>query len=126
MPDYVVRRIVASLNERSLAVKGQRILLLGLAYKPNTADCRESPARNIAEQLLQMGAEVAVADSWVDPGEMPAGVQVVDANEAEASAAVLTVLLVDHDGPDYPAIQNAATAVFDTRHKLSGDNVEHL
>ena len=126
MPDYVVRRIVASLNDRSLAVRGQRILLLGLAYKPNTGDCRESPARDVAEQLLQMGAEVAVADSWVDPSEMPTGVDIVEPSAHEASQATLTVLLVDHGGIDYEAIAEAAPAVFDCRHRLTGDRVEHL
>ncbi len=57
MPDYVVRRAVSLLNDKKLAVNGTRILLLGLAYKKNSGDARESPALRVAELLLDMGAE---------------------------------------------------------------------
>src|SRR5205085_5381766 len=57
MPDYVVRRIILALNRGGHAVNGSRILLLGLAYKRNTGDARESPALTVAHQLLAMGAE---------------------------------------------------------------------
>ena len=65
MPDYVVRRLTLALNQRHLSVNGQRILLLGLAYKRNTGDARETPSRPIAEQLVELGAEVLVADPHV-------------------------------------------------------------
>src|ERR671919_2757816 len=65
MPDYVVRRVTEALNRRRQPVNGSRILLLGLAYKRNTGDDRESPAVVVAERLLGLGAEVRVADPHV-------------------------------------------------------------
>ena len=65
MPDYVVRRLVVALNERGRPVKGRRILLLGLSYKRNTGDARETPASPIARQLLALGADVRRADPHV-------------------------------------------------------------
>ena len=62
MPDHVVRRITMALNARRCAVNGSRILLLGLAYKKNTGDARESPAVRVAQLLASMGAEVRGAD----------------------------------------------------------------
>src|SRR5229473_1828133 len=65
MPGYVVLRMLLALNRRGRVVSGSRILLLGLAYKKNTGDARESPAIRIAELLLRMGAEVRAADPLV-------------------------------------------------------------
>ncbi len=75
MPDYVVRRADRRRStERKLAVNGQRILLLGLAYKRNTGDARESPSTPIADQLVALGAEVLAADPHVDDRHLPTGV----------------------------------------------------
>ena len=68
MPDYVVHRLMMALNERGRPVKGARILLLGLAYKKNTGDARESPAVRVAELLLALGADVRAADPHVVEG----------------------------------------------------------
>lgn len=126
MPSYVVGRIVRSMNERSLPVKGRRVLLLGVAYKKNTGDARESPARGVARHLLELGAEVVAADPHVDPLEFPDGVVPVDATPEEVSRADVVVLLVDHDTFDLDQIVASAKFVFDTRHRVSGENVEHL
>src|SRR6266581_1023948 len=66
MPDYVVRRLMLALNERGLPVRGARILLLGLAYKKNTGDARESPAVRVAQLLAGLGALVRAADPHVE------------------------------------------------------------
>lgn len=125
MPHYVVRRLTAGLNERGRSVKGSRILLLGLAYKPNTSDVRESPAAAVASQLVTMGADVRIADPIVrtigDPRLAPA-----DATVDEVSAADAVVLLTDHDGFDFDMIGATAAYVLDTRHRLSGSGVEYL
>src|SRR4029077_13015049 len=65
MPDYVVRRVQALLNSERKAVNGSRILLLGLAYKRNTSDARESPAINVARRFVAMGAKVRAVDPHV-------------------------------------------------------------
>jgi UDP-N-acetyl-D-glucosamine dehydrogenase len=67
MPDYVIRRLVASLNDRELSVKGRRVLVLGLAYKKNTGDDRESPSTRVIELLSELQADLAVCDPHVDP-----------------------------------------------------------
>jgi UDP-N-acetyl-D-glucosamine dehydrogenase len=78
MPDYVVRRLIAALNRQGLALKGRRILLLGLSYKRNTGDARESPSHHVARQLQRYGAEVRAADPHVLEVHGPEGVALVD------------------------------------------------
>jgi UDP-N-acetyl-D-glucosamine dehydrogenase len=126
MPDYVVRRLTSALNQRGLPVKGQRILLLGLAYKRNTGDARESPSRRIADLLVAGGAEVLVADPHVDDRHLPDGVARADATAEVAGTCTAVVLLVDHDNFDLDAIASAAPYLLDTRHRVSGPGVEHL
>ena len=127
MPDYVVRRIVVHLNRRALAVNGRRILVLGLAYKRNTGDARESPSQPICADLVALGAEVRVADSHVEERHVPPGTTLVQATREEVDAADLVVILVDHDCFDLPGLVDGAPYVFDTRHCLpSGEGVEHL
>jgi UDP-N-acetyl-D-glucosamine dehydrogenase len=126
MPDYVVQRIVGALNDRELSVRGRRILLLGLSYKRNTGDARETPSRPIAEQLVALGAQVRAADPHVAEEHVPAGVTRVKATTDECAAADLVVVLVDHDDFDLPALIAAAPHVLDTRHCTTGANVEHL
>ena len=68
MPDYVVSRLTLALNRDKRSVNGSRVLLLGLAYKRNTGDIRESPGMVIAQSLTALGADVRVADPHVPPG----------------------------------------------------------
>jgi len=127
MPDYVVRRLMLALNARGMPVSGSRILILGLAYKKNTSDARESPAMRIAELLKGMGADVRAADPHVTgfgPGEPPAGM--AEPTAAEISAADAVVLVTDHDAFDLAEIASCARYVLDCRHVISGGNVEHL
>ncbi|MFJ6613373.1 nucleotide sugar dehydrogenase [Streptomyces sp. NPDC091289] len=125
MPDYVVRRLVAGLNERGKPLKGSRILLLGLAYKANTGDARETPATRIAELLTGMGAEVQAADPHVLDDAHPravglASLQQVDVTPARLAAADAVVLLADHDAFDYPLISARAPYILDCRRRLAG------
>lgn len=127
MPDYVVRRLVVALNRRRKAVNGSRILLLGLAYKRNTGDARESPSMVVADRLLGLGAEVRAADPHVLAEQVDPRLSLVEATPEEAAAADAVVVLVDHDAFDLAAIAAAAPYVFDTRRCLpAGPNVEHL
>ena len=126
MPDYVVRRITTAFNDRAQSVRGRRILLLGLAYKKNTGDSRESPCRQVAEQLVALGAEVVCADPHVPPVQFPPGCTPVEASPAEAAAADAMVLLVDHDDFDLAELAAASRYTLDTRHVVVGPAVEHL
>ena len=127
MPDYVVSRLVIALNREGRAVRGSRILLLGLAYKRNTSDGRESPAVVVAERLVGLGADVRAADPHVVEEHMDSSVRRVQATREEIAAADVVVLLTDHDAFDYEMISDAAKVVLDTRHRLpAGDAVEYL
>lgn len=126
MPAYVVRRVMEGLNHRGLPTKGQRILLLGLAYKRNTGDARESPSQHVARQLLELGAEVAAVDPHVDAQLVPPGIELVELDEAELARASVVVVLVDHDDFDLDLVGSCGTHVLDTRRCVKGDLVEYL
>jgi UDP-N-acetyl-D-glucosamine dehydrogenase len=115
MPDYVVRRLVVALNEDARAVRGSRVLLLGVSFKRNVGDWRESPTHRVAELLLQLGADVVAADPHVVPERFPAGVTRVEATPEELAAADAAVLLVDHDAFDPEAIVTHSRYVLDAR-----------
>ena len=126
MPDYVVRRLIAAMNQRGKALKGSRMLLLGLAYKRNTGDARGSPALAVAQRLLEWGAEVKADDPYVVEHHVDDGIIRVRTTAEEVAAADAVVMLTDHDGFDLEEISAHATYILDTRHCLSGDNVEYL
>jgi len=127
MPDYVVQRLALALNRQRRAVNGSRVLLLGLAYKRNTSDARESPAQIVADRLLSLGAEVRAADPHVIEEQVERRIARVDATPQELSAADAVVLLADHDTFDLDAVAAHARLVLDTRRRVRpGANVEYL
>lgn len=126
MPDYVVRRIMMAFNRRKLVLNGSRLVLLGLAYKPNTGDIRESPALVVADRLIGLGAEVRAVDPHVEPSRVDARIQLCELNAVELHAADAVVVLTDHDGFDWELVREQARFVFDTRHRLIGADVEQL
>jgi UDP-N-acetyl-D-glucosamine dehydrogenase len=127
MPDYVVRRVTFALNRRRQAVNGSRILLLGLAYKRNTGDDRESPAVVVAERLVGLGAQVRVADPHVVSDHVEMAVERVEVTREELAAADAVVLLTDHDAFDLAEVGTHARYVLDTRRRVpAGENVEYL
>ena len=125
MPDYVVRRVTASLNERRLAVNGSRILLLGLAYKKNTGDARESPAPRVASLLAGMGADVRVCDPHVESAP-PVGTTMVDVTAEELSSADLVVVLTDHDDFPFDLVEEHAVRILDCRRVSQLTSAERL
>ncbi|HVM13579.1 MAG TPA: nucleotide sugar dehydrogenase [Egibacteraceae bacterium] len=126
MPAYVVQRVQVALNRFERAVKGSRILLLGLAYKRNTSDDRESPAVVVADRLVGLGAHVRAADPHVLGQHADQRVVRVELNADEVEAADLVVVLTDHDAFDYELV-GAARHVLDTRRRLDpAPNVEYL
>ncbi len=127
MPAYVVERAIRRLNEQGLAISRSKILLLGVTYKKNISDERESPSQPVARRLIDLGADVHYADphvpSWTVGGT---AVPRVDDPVAGAADADLTILLQDHDDFDLDAITAAGKAVLDTRGKLVGDSIDRL
>jgi UDP-N-acetyl-D-glucosamine dehydrogenase len=126
MPEYVVRRLTLALNQQAKSVSGRRILILGLAYKPNTGDARGSPALVVAERLLALGAQVRVADPLVDPDWIEQRASLVELTPEEVEAADAVVILTDHSCFDFAMVAEHAAYVLDTRHRLHGPNIEHL
>ncbi len=126
MPDYVVRRVQALLNDHSKAVRGSRVLVYGLAYKASTGDARETPTRPIVAQLLGLGAKVRLADPHVAERQFPDGVERVDGTEAQLSDADVVLYLVDHPDFDRAAISGSGIPVLDCRRALKGAAVEYL
>ena len=126
MPDYVVRRLMVALNHRGKAVRGSRILLLGLSYKPNTSDARESPALVVADRLLQLGADLHAVDGHVTE-VIDQRIRRTELTREVVEAADAVLVLTDHDDVDYEVVARHAAYVFDARYRIpAAPNVEHL
>jgi UDP-N-acetyl-D-glucosamine dehydrogenase len=126
MPDYIVLRLTHTLNDQGRSIRGARLLLLGLAYKRNSSDARESPAVKVAERLVRLGGDVRCADPHVAPHAVPAGATLVEATREELRAADVVILLTDHDAFDYDAVVSESHHVFDVRNRVDGAVVHHL
>jgi UDP-N-acetyl-D-glucosamine dehydrogenase len=127
MPDYVVRRLTVGLNRRRKPLNGSRILLLGLAYKRNTSDSRESPSRVVAERLVALGADVRVVDTHVALAALPIGIELASLTAEELQAADAVVMLTDHSDFDLDLVVAHAPYVLDTRRVVpAADHVEYL
>ena len=114
MPDYVVERIAEQLNARGRALNGARVLGLGVSYKRDIADDRESPAIDVLARLAGRGAEVGAMDPHVDPARIAErGFRAV--GPSELVGWDLAVLLTDHSAFDLAAVAAAVPLVFDTR-----------
>ena len=136
MPGYVKRRIQDLLNDQGKSLKGSTVLLLGVTYKPDIADQRESPVRPLARDLLATGANVVFHDPYVPewnidnehghPGANDRVLQSQGEVLEAAAAADVVVLLMPHKGYDLEAIAAVSKQLLDTRGKLHGANVERL
>ena len=119
MPFYVVKRIGDVLNERERSVKGSRILLLGISYKADIDDSRESPAFPIMEQLVSAGAKVSFADPFFEglpeKRDYDLDVPAVELTEETLAAQDLVVIVTAHTQFDFEWIATHAKAVVDTR-----------
>ena len=130
MPTYTVDRISEVLNRRGKPVFGTKILGVGVAYKANVADDRESASIQVLDELAARGAIVTVLDPLVDPARTrKRGFEVVET--ARPLQFELAVILTDHDAIDYAAVAAAVPVVFDARDAyrrrgLAAENVEVL
>ncbi len=125
MPRYVVIRLTELMNDRGKSLKGSRFLILGVAYKKNVSDTRESPALDILLLLQARGAEVLYHDPYVPHLTIQEQTWHSVPLEDEVLAQVDAVLiLTDHDNVDYDRVVQKAPLVFDTRNvrpRLSSD-----
>jgi UDP-N-acetyl-D-glucosamine dehydrogenase len=126
MPSYVVHRVGDALNERQKAVKGSSILVLGLAYKPNVDDERESPSYALMEMLTERGAKVAYHDPYV-PVIRPtrehahwAGTKSVGWDKDTVSSYDLVLIATNHACVNYRELAKWAECIVDTRNAMAG------
>jgi UDP-N-acetyl-D-glucosamine dehydrogenase len=121
MPDYAVSRIARALNQDGKAVKGSRILVLGVAYKPGVSDYRESPALDVMHLLAEEGAKVDYHDAFVPRVEAAGRIwRGRPLNDAALRKADLVAVLTAHAGVDYARVVRVSRRVFDARNATVG------
>ncbi len=119
MPAYTVSKVAAGLNEMRKAVNGSRVLLLGVAYKPNVADVRESPALDIIHLLQAQGAEITYHDPHVPSLTLDDFVgESVPLTAVSLQQADCVVIVTNHAAFDYDLIAQHAQLIVDTRNAL--------
>ena len=130
MPKHVVQQLTHELDQKlSLPLSRASILLLGVAYKKNVNDIRESPAFKIIELLSDRVADLAFHDPYVSDLHMTrnhpelAGMKSIEINADSVSAYDAVVVVTDHDGVDYELINRHARLIIDTRNAFGNRRV---
>ncbi|MEO7971049.1 MAG: nucleotide sugar dehydrogenase [bacterium] len=129
MPEHVVQLVADGLNDESKSMKGSRILLLGVAYKKDIDDVRESPALSIIDRLRAKGADVRYHDPFVkevrfDDAHTEGGgepLASVELNDAELRDSDCVIIVTDHSDMDYSRVTRLTSLIVDTRNALNGD-----
>ena len=129
MPEHVVQLVSDGLNDDRKAMKGARVLLLGVAYKKDIDDVRESPALSIIDRLRSKGCEVRYHDPYIselrfdDAHTAGSGdpLSSVSLTDEEIKQADCVVIVTNHSAVDYQRVVNLAPLVVDTRNALNGD-----
>lgn len=127
MPYYVVTKIADCLNDERKAIRGSKIMLLGVAYKENIDDVRESPALDIIKLLREKGADVSYSDPYV-PIVRAEGFDMhsLDASPDTLKQMDCLVITTGHTNFDYDAIVASGTPIVDTRNALKGRSAAHI
>jgi len=130
MPQHVVQKAVDALNAHGKAVRGSNVLVLGVAYKPDIDDVRESPALDILAALEQKGAAVSYHDPYLpvlEAGAWPGGSELrsVELTPEILGAADCVVIVTNHRTFDYPDIVRRAKLIVDSRNAIKGEH-EHV
>lgn len=129
MPDYVISKVLMALNSQSKAIKGSRVLVLGIAYKKNVDDMRESPSIALIDKLRALGAKVEYSDPHVPVLESYHGVH-FGLKSMALEPKVLSnfdcvLLATDHDKFDYAMINSSAKLIVDSRGRFL-DRANHI
>jgi nucleotide sugar dehydrogenase len=127
MPAYVAARVQRLLNDHSKPVKGSRVVLLGVTYKADVADERESPARPLGRRLRELGADLSYHDPFVPRWRLDeTSLSCVPDAVATVRGCDIAVLLQPHAAYDLEALGAAAPLLLDTRGVMHGETVESL
>ncbi|MFN2491453.1 MAG: nucleotide sugar dehydrogenase [Pyrinomonadaceae bacterium] len=129
MPDHVVQLVADGLNDERKAMKGSRVLLLGVAYKKDIDDVRESPALSIIDRLRAKGADVRYHDPFVkevhfDDAHTEGGGQPLESvplTDEELRSTDCVVIVTNHTATDYRRVCQLSSLIVDTRNALNGD-----
>ena len=113
MPNYVIEKISTVLNNKCKSIKNSKILILGLSYKKNIEDTRESPSLQIFDLLIKKGAIISYSDPFVP--FIKNKIQSIKLTELNISSQDLTLILTDHDEFDYHLIKKHSKLIIDTR-----------
>jgi len=125
MPEYVVERIGEALNTRRKAINGSKIHLLGVAYKKDVGDIRESPALDILELLDRRGARVSYSDPYV-PRLRHARLELESVDEPAVDGVDCAVICTNHAAFDYQGMPDRYPLIVDTRNALKGVSAPHV
>jgi UDP-N-acetyl-D-glucosamine dehydrogenase len=133
MPEHVVQLVADGLNDDRKAMKGARVLLLGVAYKKDINDVRESPALSIIDRLRSKGCDVRYHDPFVGEvrfDDTHTGVNgepltSVELSDEELKSADCILIVTNHSNIDYRRVVDLAPLVVDTRNALNGDLRSH-
>ena len=117
MPQFVVDKIQAALNDRGKPVRDSRIHVIGVAYKPDVADVRESPALDILALLAERGALLSYTDPFVAQVNLDS-LQLASQPQQAAAQADCVVIVTDHSAVDYDKLLEDACLIVDTRNRL--------
>lgn len=116
MPEYVVSRIIGALNERKKTVKGARIHILGISYKRDVSDTRESPAFEVIRLLIEKGAEVSFSDPYTKRLRTNGrNLTAVEPTPENLKTRDCVAIITDHTGYNYEKIAKNSRLLFDTR-----------
>jgi UDP-N-acetyl-D-glucosamine dehydrogenase len=127
MPRYVVDRAIQLLNARGQAVSGSRVYVLGVTYKKDVCDTRESPALEVIKLLMKFGARVTFSDPFVASLNIEGEVMESIALSTETlRSCELVVITADHSAFDYVQVVRHAPLVFDTRNATDGLRAKNL
>jgi UDP-N-acetyl-D-glucosamine dehydrogenase len=127
MPEYVVEKITSALNRSQKSINGSKILILGISYKSDIDDIRESPALDIIELLQRKGADVVYHDPLVDGNQIELReLSRVDFTPEGLSACDCAAVITGHKGIDYEAVLEHVPVVVDTRNVFKGRNSDKI
>lgn len=127
MPEHVVEKLAEAMNDRSRCLKGAKVLVVGVAYKGDINDVRESPALDILSLLVRKGALVSYHDPYVprlSMGEKEMASQ--DLTETMLESVDGAVIVTDHRGMDYSKLVKCSPLILDTRNALKGVKAPHI
>jgi UDP-N-acetyl-D-glucosamine dehydrogenase len=127
MPEYVVEKITEALNQHGKCLKNSRLLIVGVAYKKDINDVRESPALDIISLLARQGAQI----SYHDPFVPSLSIEGIEKRSKDLSDKTLedqdcVVIVTNHSGLDYQRVVKASRLIMDTRNALKGYKGAHI